>query len=66
MPACGRWSRRRSPAAAGLLETLTCLLLPHLDQEVAEAMPVVAQTLTAGTLDAISPRFRRRSSDGRA
>ena len=31
------------------LEALTALLLPHLGQEVAEAMPVVAQTLTART-----------------
>jgi len=29
------------------LDTLTGVLLPHLDREVAEAMPVVAQTLSA-------------------
>jgi len=29
------------------LDALTSVLLPHLDREVAEAMPVVSQTLTA-------------------
>jgi hypothetical protein len=34
------------------LDALTGVLLPHLDREVAEAMPVVAQTLTARQWDA--------------
>lgn len=34
------------------LDALTGVLLPHLDREVAEAMPVVAQTLTARDWDA--------------
>jgi Hemerythrin HHE cation binding domain len=34
------------------LDALTGVLLPHLDREVAEAMPVVGQTLTARQWDA--------------
>lgn len=34
------------------LDALTEVLLPHLEREVAEAMPVVAQTLTARQWDA--------------
>jgi hemerythrin-like domain-containing protein len=45
---------------AGLVEAIDRLvdvLLPHLDREVAEAMPVVAASLTAREWDEIEQRF---------
>jgi hypothetical protein len=39
------------------LDSLTGVLLPHLDREVADAMPVVAQTLTARDWDAWNRKY---------
>ena len=39
------------------LNSLTDVLLPHLDREVQEAMPVVAETLTAPDLDAWQHKY---------
>lgn len=39
------------------LDELTAVLLPHLDREVADAMPVVSAALTHGEWHAIEQRF---------
>lgn len=39
------------------LDSLTALLVPHMDREVAEAMPLVAQALTAADWDAWNHKY---------
>jgi hypothetical protein len=39
------------------LEGLLRVLVPHLDREVAEAMPVVAASITAGEWDAVEQEY---------
>ena len=52
-------------ALAEALDRLLAVLVPHLDREVAEAMPVVAATLTNGEWDAIEQEHNIKSKSMR-
>jgi hypothetical protein len=47
------------------LDVLLAVLVPHLDREVAEAMPVVAATLTNDEWDAIEQEFNIKPKSAR-